>query len=217
MSIIFKVNTYSDVAYVEGVVSKEKRKREQVSRALQNHCKRYFDENYRGVFFVGNEYKDEIFHEAFIKLWENIDKRKIYVEDGILKGKGGEPFSGKLTTYFMSIARLKYLEWTKQNRRILSIEEKMIRQKVDIEMIKTILYDSDDEKMVEIIADCISHTSERCNQILTMFYYKEKTLDDIMAELPSFESKNALKTAKYKCMETLRKTANEIYQRYLNS
>ena len=81
----------------------------------------------------------------------------------------------------------------------------------------TWLYDSDDETMLEIIADCISKMSKQCNQILTMFYYEEKTLDDIMTELSTFESKNALKTRKYKCMEELRKSAKSIYRRYLNS
>lgn len=206
--------TYSDAAYVEGVFKRDPI----MERALHLHCKRYFDDNYRGVFFVGNEYKDEIFHEAFIKLWENIVNKKIYAEDGVLKGKGGEAFSGKLTTYFMSIAKLKYLEWTNENLpKVSNKEEERRRQLQEIELYKTSLYDSDDEIIIEIIADCISHMSERCNQILSMFYYEEKTLDDIMIELPTFESKNALKTAKYKCMETLRKSAKSIYHSYLNS
>lgn len=207
------VKTYSDAAYVEGVFNRDPI----MERALHYHCKRYFDENYKGVFFVGNEYKDEIFQNAFIKLWENIANKKIYAEDGVLKGKGGEAFSGKLTTYFMSIAKLKYLEWARENLHMVSEEEENRRRKQEKELFKTLLYDSDDEVMLEIIADCISHMSERCNQILTMFYYEEKTLDDILIEMPTFESKNALKTRKYKCMEELRKSAKSIYRRYLNS
>ena len=102
---------YSDVTYVEGMYRRDPI----MERALHKHCKQYFDENYRGVFFVGDEHKMEIFQEAFIKLWENIEKRKIYVEDGVLKGKNGEPFTSTLTTYFMGIARLKFLEWTRQH------------------------------------------------------------------------------------------------------
>lgn len=206
---------YSDAVYVDGVFRHDP----MMERALHYHCKRYFDDNYKGVFFVGNENKDEIFQEAFIKLWENICAKKIYVEeDGVLRGKDGEPFSGKLTTYFMSIARLKYLEWSRQNVRLYSDEEEEQRRKEqDVELFKTLLYDSDDETMLEIIADCISHMSKQCNQILTMFYYEEKDLDDIMVELPTFTSKNALKTRKYKCMEELRKSAKSIYRKYLNS
>ena len=76
--------------------------------------------------------------------------------------------------------------------------------------------DNGREMMLDIISYCISRLPKRCRQILTMFYYEEKTLDDIMKELPSFESKDALKTAKYKCMENLRKTVKTIYQRCLN-
>ena len=53
--------------------------------------------------------------------------------------------------------------------------------------------------------------------IVCPYEYEEKTLDDIMTELSTFESKNALKTRKYKCMEELRKSAKSIYRRYLNS
>lgn len=102
---------YTDVAYVDGVY----RRNPVMERALYDHCKQYFDENYRGVFFVGEEHKMEIFQEAFIKLWENIEKRKIHVEDGMLKGKEGMPFTGKLTTYFMGIAKNKYREWVRDH------------------------------------------------------------------------------------------------------
>ena len=208
------VNTYSDVAYVEGVFRHDP----VMERALHYHCKRYFDENYKGVFFVGNENKDEIFQEAFITLWEKIMKKKIYVEDGELKGKNGDAFSGKLTTFFMSIARLKYLELARENmHRHTDVEEKRRIREQEAELFKMLLYGNDDETMLEIIADCISKMSRQCNQILTMFYYEEKTLDDIMIELTTFESKNALKTRKYKCMEELRKSAKSIYRRYLNS
>ena len=208
------VKTYSDVAYVDGVFRHDPI----MERALHYHCKRYFDENYKCVFFVGDEYKDEIFQEAFITLWEKIINKKIYVEDGELKGKNGNVFSGKLTTFFMSIARLKYLELVRENlHRYTDVEEERRRREQEAEMFKSLLYDSDDETMLEIIADCISKMSKQCNQILTMFYYEEKTLDDIMIELTTFESKNALKTRKYKCMEELRKSAKSIYRRYLNS
>lgn len=210
----FNVKTYSDVEYVEGVF----RCNPMMERALHYHCKRYFDDNYRGVFFVGPEHKDEIFQEAFITLWEKIMNKKIFVEDGELKGKNGTAFSGKLTTFFMSIARLKYLEWVRENmHRYTNEEEERRRREQEMELFKTLLYDSDDEMMLEIIADCISKMSKQCNQIITLFYYEEKTLDDIMVELKTFISKDALKTRKYKCMEELRKSAKSIYRRYLNS
>ena len=186
--------TYSDVVYVDGMYKRDP----VIERALYNHCKQYFDENYRAMFFVGDEHKMEIFQESFIKLWENIEQQKIYVDDGVLKGKDGKPFTSTLTTYFMGIAKLKYKEWVREHCVGLNIEnvEKNRRDK-DAEIYKEMLYDEGENAMLEIISDCISHMSERCNQILTLFYYKEMSLDDIMIELPTFTSKNALKTEKY--------------------
>lgn len=206
------VEIYSDVAYVEGVYKHDT----EMERALYDYCKRYFDSYYRGVFFVDDIYKMEIFQDAFIKLWENIENRKIYVDNGVLKGKDKKEFTSTLTTYFMGIAKLKYKEWVREH----SIEEDGNEEqlkKADTKIAKHLLYDDGQEAMLEIIADCLSHMPERCNQIITMFYYEEKGLDDIIKELQTFESKNALKTAKYKCMENLRKAVREIYYRHVNT
>lgn len=205
--------TYSDVAYVEGMYRRDP----VMERALHKLCKQYFDENYRGVFFVDDEHKMEIFQESFIKLWENIEHGKIYVENGVLIGKGGKPFSSTLTTYFMGIAKLKYKEWTRQHSSGPNAEEaEKLRKAKDAEIYKEMLYDEGENAMLEIISDCISNMTERCREILTLFYYHEKSLDDILIEVPTYKSKNALKTEKYKCMENLRKSAGEIYRRFVN-
>lgn len=210
--IKLKPKTYSDTAYVEGV----SRHDQEMERALYEHCKRYFDANYRGVFFISSEVqKMEVFQNAFITLWENIERKRIQVENGVLKGKDGKIFASSLTTYFMGIAKLKYLEWVREHSRIDSEDEGQQR-KLDLNAYKDLLYDDGKEAMLTIIADCISRMSERCSQIISMFYYEEKDLDDILEALPSFKSKDALKTAKHKCMENLRKTAQGIYHRYLN-
>ncbi len=206
-------NTYSDAEYVEGVLRHD----HVLERALHYLCKKYFDENYQRVFFVGDEYKDDIFQEAFIQLWENIGNGKIYVENRQIYGRNGMPLSGKLTSYFMGIARMKFLEWVRfQEREINTIEDPLQRENLLLELQQGMQNDNGREMMLDIISYCISRLPKRCRQILTMFYYEEKTLDDIMKELPSFESKDALKTAKYKCMENLRKTVKTIYQRCLN-
>lgn len=198
-----KPKTYSDVALVKGVFEHDS----VIEQACYNHCRRYFDQKWRGVFFVGNEHKEEIFEEAFIKLWENIQNRKVYVEDNTLRGKKGKEFSGTLTTYFMKIAKLKFMEWLRANKPHENIDD--FEQQV-----RDILYDMEDNTMLDIISDCISHMSSVCSQILTMFYYQEKSLDDIMLEMPDYKSKDALKTNKYKCLQKLKKCATTTYERF---
>lgn len=209
-----QAKTYSDVAYVEGVFKRDPI----MERALFNHCKQYFDEHYKGVFFVGNDKKNDIFQESFTQFWKIIINRRIYIKDGEVLANGGKPLASKLTTFFMGIAKLKYLEWTRQKSAISYDDPEVYkREKMDMENLKDMMYDKEEERMLEIISECISKMAARCNQILTLFYCKKKTLDDIMNELPSFGSKDALKTAKYKCMEHLRESARSMRQLDLNS
>lgn len=206
--------TYSDATYVEGVAKHDPI----MEHELEKHCRKYFMEHFRGVFFCDEDKVMDIYQEAFITLWEKIERRKIFVEDGGLMNANGKPFTSTLLTYFMSIAKYKNMEYARDNELCAEIEEeeKHKRNKLKDIDIYEMLYDDPSNIMLEIIADCISVMSRRCNEILTKFYYEEKTLDDILDELPSFTNKNALKTHKYKCMETLRTNAQAMYKRYVN-
>lgn len=186
---------------------------------LYEYCAKYFYNSYKGVFRAPEDAVDEIFQNSFIKLWENIMHKKIYVDGGVLKGKDSKPMKSTLRTYFMGIARLKCLEWLHDNPSYADPETeigKKYREKgLDASEYVEIFYSDSDNIMLEIIADVISNMSARCSEILTKFYYEEKNLDKILEEIPSIDSKNALKSKKYKCMETLKETAAGIYDLYL--
>lgn len=205
---------YSDKDLVEAVYKGN----QVIEMALFDYCKNYFDSHYKAVFFVGDEYKKEIFQESIIKLVSLIERRKIYVEKGVIKGHDGRVFSGKLTTYFMGIAKMKYMEWVRKEKRQAFIDKRSELEggMNELEQYQAQFYGGN-ETMLEIIEDLISKMPKRCYEILTSYYYKKMSLDDIKQVMPSFESKNALKTAKFKCMETLRNSAKSIYRRYLNS
>lgn len=202
---------------VAGMYDKNKK----IQSELYVYCSRYFWANYRGVFFADEEAATEIFQNTFIAMWENIERRKIYVSDGRVMGKNNEALSGSILTYFMGIARIKYLEWVREHPFYADPETEMGRkikeEGFDAQQYINMLYDSEDNKMLDIIADVISHMSERCCEILSKFYYEEKDLDTILFEIPTIGSKNALKTKKHKCMESLRTSAKNIYCNYLNS
>ena len=202
---------------VAGMYDKNKK----IQSELYVYCSRYFWANYRGVFFADEKAATEIFQNTFIAMWENIERRKIYVSEGRVMGKNNEPLSGSILTYFMGIARIKYLEWVREHPSYADPEtemgQKIKEEGFDAQQYINMLYDSDDNKMLDIIADVISHMSERCCEILSKFYYEEKDLDTILFEIPTIGSKNALKTKKHKCMESLRTSAKNIYCNYLNS
>ena len=188
---------------------------------LYSYCADYFWRNYKGVFFADEHTAADILQNTFITFWENIERRKIYVSDCRIFGSDDKPLKGSILTYFMGIARIKHHEWVRQNMRadnregsiVMSIDGELcnINECIDL------LYDKSQNVMLDIIADLISQMSPRCSEILTKFYYEEKSLETILAEIPSIESKDALKTRKHKCIKELRNSANEIYNRYLNS
>lgn len=193
----------------------------QTQYELYTYCADYFWKSYRGVFFADENTAAEIFQNTFITFWENIERKKIYVADGIVMGKENKPLNGSILTYFMSIARNKYLEWGREHP-VYADPETEIGRKLkengfNSHEFMDMLYGSDENIMLDIIADIISQMSSRCHEILTKFYYEEKKLEVILKEIPTIESKDALKTKKHKCMETLRKSAREIYHRRLNS
>lgn len=188
---------------------------------LYAYCSDYFWDNYRGVFFADEKSAAEILQDTFIAFWENIERKKIYVDDGIVMGKDAKPLNGSILTYFMSIARNKYLEYVREHP-VYADPETELGRLLRKEGFKPneytdMLYDSGENMMLEIIADIISHMSPRCSQILTKFYYEEKKLEIILKEMPTIESYAALKTKKNKCMNMLRKSAREIYYRKLKS
>lgn len=206
-----------EACLVEGMADQRRR----TQYELYAYCSDYFWSNYRGVFFADKETAKEILQNTHIAFWENIERRKIYVENGTVMGKDDKPLSGSILTYFMSIARNKYLEYGREHPVCVETEGELGRlmreQGFDVHEYKDMLYNTGDNKMVDIIADIISHMSLRCYEILTKFYYEEKKLEVILDEMPTIESYDALKTKKNKCMNTLRESAREIYKTQLNS
>lgn len=204
---------YSDAEYVEGLMRRDP----VIGRALDTQLKKYFDMNCKSVFFVDLTLDDkkDIFQESFLAFWENIEAGKLYVENGQLFGKGGNPFKSKLTTYFMSIAKFKYYEWVRKNSQKANVDmEDAGLKELLLEMY---LEEEPDESEIKlaIISDCLSHMQEHCRQILTLFYYELKTLDEILKQL-HYINKDSLKNAKCRCVNSLQDCSNSIYQRFYN-
>lgn len=204
--VIFKLEPKRslDSAYVEGVFRHDSK----MERGLYLLCKKYYDNNFHR-FGVDEEGKKDIFQSSLLVLWDNIRNRQLYVEDGKLKGKDGNAFTSTLTTYFMGIVNNKYLEWLRKNPIVPPIKpEKMPETFTDDDG-----FEEDDEtiRRRRIVSHRVSHLAKQCNKILTLYYYEEKDYDEIMVLMPTFQSKDALKTAKYKCLKRLRESVIGTY------
>lgn len=220
-----KLNTsFSDVDYIQGIVHDRNRE----MGALYKEWVKYFKEHFKGIFFGLEDSVMDICHDSFLVLVNNVRQKKIYVEDGILKGREGKPFTSTLLTYMMAIAINKRREMVRDLSKvkqfdILDNQSSAIKKKIKemTDESNPFFYTSNEQMMHEVIANVIAEMPVRCRQILTMFYTYELTLDQILEKLSQetdgLKSKDALKTRKNKCMNTLREKANKQYSELLNS
>ncbi len=181
-------------------------------------ARQYFDEKFNQVFF-DKDRKQEIFQASFLKLWMEIDNRRICVMDDAVsrQQKDGmyKPMTCSLTTFIMAIAK-------NENREIQrSVKEEYVADLYDnlqsSEPVQAVFEteESMEEQKRRIIDDCIQQLSPRCVEVLTLFYYEQKTLDEILEiRKEKNVSKNGLKTAKNKCMTTLKLRVASEMSRY---
>lgn len=208
-----KTEKPTDATIIDGVYRHDRK----MGNALYELCFDYFNEYFHPITNVCEYDRDDIFQNSLETLLNKIEQRKIFVEDGELKGRGGKKFTSKLTTFFMSIVYLKYKEIFRQPPvgNLIDIDTGKVDHLIkDADLYREILYDEEENVTLSIIADCISKMSERCGQILTLFYYEKKSLDDILVIIPSYNSKNALKTEKNRCLNSLRESVRAIYNRF---
>ncbi|GAB2486272.1 RNA polymerase sigma factor [Algoriphagus taiwanensis] len=134
---------------------------------------------------IHNAYQD-----AIIALMENAQKGKI------------QSLSSTIGTYLFAVGKYLLFKSLKKQNQHLEITE---------ELIDTIPFESfDDESKEESIRHLRQKLKElgpKCQEILQLFYYQSKNLDEI-AKLMGYESKDVLKSTKSRCLKNLKDTLN---------
>lgn len=206
MNLTFKPTRLSDTEMITGLQSHNPK----VEKYFFDSTYRYFDNHFTELFFDADS-KQEVFQTAIIKIWTEIENKTITIIDGLVcrRQKSGEyyPMSASLNTFMMAFAKNEYREILR-NRHEDNFED--IANKVGGSM--DVMDDSGDEEMdkIQVIDECILSMSPNCIEIITLFYYQKKSLDEIMAMRGlQNNSKDGLKTAKNKCMTTLRRRVTE--------
>lgn len=207
-----KQQVYSDQEVV-GLLQQRERKAEEW---FYRTAKRYFDDHFNDVFFDKDK-KQEIFQSAFLKLWMEIDNRRICIQQQKVcrRQQNGEvkQMTCSLTTFLMAFARTEFRELTRSTKEDYYGELFDDAERADSPVA---MPDEDaEEQKNRIVDECISQLTPRCAEILTLFYYKGMSLDEILQQrMDKNSSKNGLKTAKNKCMNTLRERIAVQFQKY---
>lgn len=205
---------WADTDLVEAVLRRDNLLLERIYR----DCRTYFQRHAAAIFVEDTEV-DDLFHEALLLLIREIETRRIVVADGrVCRMSEGKmrPMTCTLTTFLMSVAKLKHWE---QVRRCHTVSLDAAPQEPGDMLTLSRYADSSagedaDEMRERIVSDSVLTLSPRCREILTLFYYEERTLDDILAIREENTSKEGLKTSKYKCMQRLRALVRSQFKRF---
>lgn len=200
----------SDKEVIEGLQHKDSA----VERSFYLSCQRYFKDRRSGVFDFrgGAQDEEDLFQDSFLKLWQEIQQRHIYVRDNYAwrfdKSGQGRKMTASLKTYLMAIAKYRNLE---------IIREEVIYGSMNPNVPDTPdVTDEETEVTLRewIVQQCVNNLPQRCKKILTLFYYDGKSLDEILAIRKENQSKDGLKTGKSKCMRTLTGNITKEFERH---
>ena len=214
MIIKFVHKELSDVEYISEI----SRHNPKVIERFYNVCVKYFMQSYKDIF-KRQDIKEDIFQQSFVKLWTEIETRRIFLDenDNIQRRdrRGNiRSLTCNLKTFLIDIAKNDYRDWLRNDR--LELEEEFESFAHMVEVRSATMPDESSESLQEqIVAHCVFDLPPRCKEILTMFYYDNMSLDEIIqARGEKNTSKNGLKTGKYKCMENLKGKVKEMYNKY---
>ena len=198
---------YADTEVVRGLQERNRK----IEDWFYGAAMTYYNTHFREVYFDEDK-KQEIFQTVFLKLWTEITNGKIMLKENAIyrqqRDGAYKPMTCTLTTFLMAFARTEFRELVRNVKEVTYGEITEAFLKND----EAIMTDADDveAQKVRVVDDCIQSLSPRCVEVLTLFYYEGKSLDEIMLiRKDSNTSKDGLKTAKNKCMNTLRQRVSE--------
>lgn len=180
-----------------------------------NECRRYFH-TYAGAIFVDDADAHDIFQEAIIHIWREIETHRIEIHQGRLcRWADGEliPMNSSLLTFLMAIAKRKHWELLRTRQRWQLTDNDRVLETLDNNRFDTVPDDIDIAELRQReVADAVLALTERCRQILTLFYYEHRSLDEILELRAENSTKMGLKTSKYKCMQRLRERVRQRFK-----
>ncbi len=189
-----------------------------VLETMYHSCKDYFF-THASAIFTKDCVLDDVFQESLVHLWREIETHRIEIREGILcRWSDGrpQPMTCSLLTFLLAIAKRKNWEHLRRQQRQIPIAEERTLELLDHDRyVEPVVGPTDAELREQIVADAVLQMTERCRQILTLFYYEHRTLDEILMLRPENKTKQGLKTSKYKCMQRLRQQLHDKLSYFL--
>lgn len=131
----------------------------------------------------------DVYHDAFIILYENILSRKLVELHSSLK------------TYVFSVGKYTLINRLKKESSLSDLNENL--QDDDLAQVHVSQFDFGEEKEITRVRGQMSQLGEKCRELLRLFYYKRYSIEAIMYQM-GYKNENTVKAHKSRCIKTLR-------------
>ncbi|MBP6334738.1 MAG: sigma-70 family RNA polymerase sigma factor [Bacteroidia bacterium] len=143
---------------------------------------RYFVKQNSG----SNDDASDLFQEVLIIIFEKLRDQKLQL-------------TCSLKTYIYSIARNQWMKQLRARKNTVSIKNFEDFVSVEIEEV---------EPPSISIVNLLNEIGDACRNLLILFYYRKKTMEEISVEL-NYSNADTAKNQKYKCIQRLKKMIAE--------
>ena len=132
----------------------------------------------------------DVFQESLLIFYRNVQK-----PDFVL--------TSSLNTYLFSIVKYLWKDQLKKKNRAVPFEANAHAVESDVRAYRL------EELKMSTIDRVLDQLGKKCSDILQLFYYRKKSMEEIAHQL-EYRNVDTAKTQKYKCMERARLMANEL-------
>ncbi|TYB79393.1 RNA polymerase sigma factor [Bizionia myxarmorum] len=139
----------------------------------------------------------DVYQDAYIIFYNNVMEGKI------------EGFTSSISTYLFSIGKYLIFDKMRKNNKTINpdFDLSLIRER-DALVDASFDLDLDDLTTEQVLLKKhFSTLGKKCQELLTLFYYRGYTIKDII-ETSEYTSENVVKSAKSRCMKTLKERIN---------
>lgn len=112
----------------------------------------------------------------------------------------------KIKTFLHAIMRNLWLNELKRRKRALNRQTKYYDENPKVE--ESVQASLQENEVKQSVAALLSQLGERCQQILNLFYYQEKSMKEIHQEM-GLENEQTARNTKYKCMKKMHDLLDE--------
>jgi len=133
----------------------------------------------------------DIYQDSIVAFCENVRKGKL------------DDIKSTISTYIIAIGKYKVYAFLKKENKEISLDlHTEISDSLRVEEI------NEDDERITILQRAFKELGEKCREILTMFYYESKKLDEIQERM-QYENKDVLKSQKSRCLKRLKELAQQ--------